>query len=70
MPEGAFDLILCRNAALTYFAPAVQREVIQRLLERLRPGGALAIGLHEALPAGVGGLETWPGTRAIYRKAG
>jgi len=68
MPERPFDLILCRNAVLTYFAPVAQREVMQRVLERLRPGGALVTGIHEALPAGLEGIGPWPGSRAIYRR--
>ncbi len=65
---GLFDLILCRNAVLTYFAPSLQREVMERVVSRLRPGGALVIGVHESLPEGLAGLEPWPGTRAIFRK--
>lgn len=68
MPPGAFDFILCRNSVLTYFAPPVQREVMERLVSRLRPGGALVIGVHESLPEGLAGLEPWPDTRAIFRK--
>jgi chemotaxis protein methyltransferase CheR len=68
-PPGVFDLILCRNSVLTYFAPPLQREVMEQLLSRLRPGAALVIGVHESLPEGLAGLEPWPATRAIYRKA-
>jgi chemotaxis protein methyltransferase CheR len=67
MPQAAFDLILCRNAVLTYFEPGLQREVMERVVARLRPGGALVIGLHEALPEGAS-LAPWPQARAIYRK--
>lgn len=66
MPDAEFDLILCRNLVLTYFEPALRREVVQRMLARLRPGGALVVGLHEAPPDGLG-LSPWPGTRGIYR---
>lgn len=27
-PEGAFDLILCRNLAFTYFEPGLQKEIL------------------------------------------
>lgn len=47
---GLFDLILCRNLAFTYFAPRLQCQVLQRLVERLRPKGWLVIGAHERLP--------------------
>nr|WP_255500710.1 CheR family methyltransferase [Caulobacter sp. 17J80-11] len=50
MPERAFDLILCRYLAFTYFAEPLQRRVLAALVERLRPGGWLVIGTHERLP--------------------
>jgi chemotaxis protein methyltransferase CheR len=67
MPEGVFDLVLCRNLALTYFEPELQREVLARILERLRPGGALAIGSHERLPGPMPRLAPWPGARGTFR---
>ena len=66
-PDGLFDLILCRNAVLTYFVPDEQEQVMKRVIARLRPGGALVIGLHESVPASCTGLALWNGTRAIYR---
>jgi chemotaxis protein methyltransferase CheR len=69
-PAGRFDLVLCRNAAFTYFAPDLQRAVLAHLAAALRPGGALVLGLHEALsdPAGgCGGFLPWPGARAVHR---
>jgi chemotaxis protein methyltransferase CheR len=68
VPEGEFDLILCRNAVLTYFAPTLQYEVMKRLSGRLRADGALVIGIHETLPDGLPGFTPWPGAPAIYRK--
>lgn len=68
MPDGNFDLILCRNAVLTYFAPTLRREIMERIAAHLRPGGALVVGIHESLPRQLAGLAPWPGTRAIYRK--
>jgi chemotaxis protein methyltransferase CheR len=67
-PEGAFDLILCRNVAFTYFEDALQRDVLSRMLARLRPGGALVIGLHESLPPAAPELVPWPGARAVYER--
>jgi chemotaxis protein methyltransferase CheR len=69
MPAGSFDLILCRNVAFTYFEVELQGAVLARMLERLRPGGALVIGLHEALPEPAAGLRPWPGARAVYRRS-
>jgi len=68
MPEGKFDLILCRNAVLTYFEPALQDEVMRGVVARLRPGGALVVGIHESLPGSLSDLAPWDRTRAIYRK--
>jgi chemotaxis protein methyltransferase CheR len=67
MPEGPFDLVLCRNLAFTYFAPALQAQVLDRLVTHLAPGGALAIGLHETLPE-MSQLAPWPGVRCAYRR--
>ena len=33
MPAGPFDLVLCRNAALTYYAPPVRLAIMQRIAE-------------------------------------
>lgn len=68
VPEGEFDLVLCRNAVLTYFAQALQYSVIKRVVARLRLGGALVVGVHESLPEDPTGLAPWPGARATYRK--
>jgi chemotaxis protein methyltransferase CheR len=68
MPEGEFDLILCRNAILTYFEPALQHAVMGRVAARLRAGGALVVGIHESIPENLSGFVPWPGARAIYRK--
>jgi chemotaxis protein methyltransferase CheR len=70
-PEGvaAFDLVLCRNLAFTYFTPDVQRAVLARLATALRPGGALVIGLHERLPQPGAPFAPWPDARAVLRRA-
>ena len=70
MPAGQFDLVLCRNVVATYYAPAVQREVMTRIAGGMRPGGALVLGIHEALPDGLRGFAPWPGARATYRRTG
>jgi chemotaxis protein methyltransferase CheR len=56
MPEGLFDLILCRNLAFTYFEEKLQREILIELSKRISEGGALVIGTHESLPKGDFGL--------------
>lgn len=70
MPDGPLDLVLCRNVVATYYAPAVQRAIMSRVADRLRPGGALVLGIHEVLPEDLVGFAPWPGARATYRKTG
>jgi chemotaxis protein methyltransferase CheR len=68
MPTGPFDLVLLRNFVATYYAVDLQRPIIQRIADRIRLGGALVLGIHESLPAGIEGLAAWPGTNAILRR--
>jgi chemotaxis protein methyltransferase CheR len=49
-PDGPFHLVLCRNVAFTYFAPALQQRVLAELTARLVPGGLLVLGKGETLP--------------------
>jgi chemotaxis protein methyltransferase CheR len=67
LPDGSFDLILCRNMAFTYFAPAVQQQVMARLPGRLVRGGHLVIGRHEQLPQNATGFRALPGAPQIFR---
>ena len=68
-PSGPFDLILCRNLVLTYFEEALQLEVMKRVVEALRRGGALVIGSHEGLPPHDIGCGAWSGRPSIFRKS-
>ncbi len=66
VPEGRFDLILCRNLAFTYFSSKLQISIAQRLTDILVPGGLLLLGSHESLPELADGMElvwTW-----LYRR--
>ena len=65
LPEGRFNLTLCRNLVFTYFDEGTQQEILQRLLARLLPGGALVIGRREVLPRGTAGLAPWPGAERL-----
>jgi chemotaxis protein methyltransferase CheR len=67
-PEGFFHLIFCRNVAFTYFDAGLQQEVLARICDRLIPGGALVIGIHETLPAEGREFSPWPGCPGVYRK--
>jgi chemotaxis protein methyltransferase CheR len=69
-PPGPFDLVLCRNLALTYFDEALQREVMNRVAAELRIGGALVIGSHESLPPLDVTCEPWCANLPIYRRVG
>ncbi len=51
MPEGPFDLVLCRNLAFTYFDEPLQHRILEEMAAHLAPGGLLVIGGHESLPA-------------------
>jgi chemotaxis protein methyltransferase CheR len=66
-PATLFDLILCRYVAFTYFAPALQQEVLDRLIDRLLPNGYLAIGTHERLPENAA-LTPQAGAPLIFQK--
>ena len=56
LPDGPFDLILCRNLVFTYFAPEVQATLGRALIERLGAGGLLVIGAHERPRAELPGM--------------
>ncbi len=42
MPDGPFDLILCRNLVFTYFDEALQRHISEQLRERSGPADFLS----------------------------
>lgn len=67
MPDGPFDVILCRNVAFSYFAPALQEETARGLVARLVPGGLLLLGIHERLPAGTAGVSQ-EGHLPVFRR--
>ena len=69
LPQGPFDLIVCRNLVFTYFEDALQREVLSGMTDRLVKGGALVIGVHETLPEGDIGLHVWNERAGIHRRA-
>jgi chemotaxis protein methyltransferase CheR len=68
MPDGPFDVILCRNVAFTYFEDPAQRAVLAGIAARLVRGGFLVIGAHESLPEPVEGLEAFAGRLPIFRR--
>jgi chemotaxis protein methyltransferase CheR len=68
LPEGRFDLILCRNLVFTYFEPDLQRLTLDRIAGLLREGGYLVIGAHERLPPTHYVFEESTDCREIFRK--
>ena len=69
MPDGPFDLVLCRNLVLTYFEPPLQREVLTRMAARMVQGAALIVGAHEHFPEGLeSAFQPWPGLRCTFRR--
>ena len=67
MPDGPFDLILCRNLAFTYFDAAGQAAIARELGQRLAPGGQLVLGMHERLPDTAIGFEATDTHLPFYR---
>jgi chemotaxis protein methyltransferase CheR len=67
-PAGEFDLVLCRNVALTYFAEPAQRAVLAHIAERLNADGFLVVGRHESVPIDAPFVGA-PSMLGIFRKA-
>ncbi|HWR76873.1 MAG TPA: protein-glutamate O-methyltransferase CheR [Thiobacillus sp.] len=66
LPEvGEFDVIFLRNVMI-YFQAETKRQVVARLLAKLRPGGFFIVGHSESLNGLTQGLETV--APSIYRK--
>jgi chemotaxis protein methyltransferase CheR len=66
LPElGRFDIIFLRNV-LIYFDAATKRQVVNRLLAALAPGGHLLIGHSESLNGIVEGVESI--APSVYRR--
>lgn len=67
-PTERFRLILCRHLVFTYFAPALQAEILERFMSVLEPGGFFVVAPKETLPD-LSGLEPWANGRlGIYRR--
>ena len=64
---GPFDMVFLRNVMI-YFSPETKRQVVGRVLERLKRGGLLCIGHSESLnDLGLRGIESV--SPSVYRKA-
>lgn len=62
---GEFDLVFLRNVMI-YFDNDTKRQVVQRIMEKMRPGAHLFIGHSESLHGIVSGLPSLQ--PSIYRK--
>jgi len=69
-PTLAFDLILCRYVAFTYFTLPLQQQVLARLVHQLLPNGYFVIGTHEQLPDDGIALMPLAGVPQIFTKMG
>ncbi|MDH3980206.1 MAG: chemotaxis protein CheR [Gammaproteobacteria bacterium] len=68
VPATSLQLILCRNLVYTYYDEGLQREITQRLVDALQPGGLLVVGSHETLPDNIPVFTPLSCNRAIYKK--
>ena len=50
LPPGMFHLVLCRHVVFTYFDERLQVKILERMIDRLLPGGVLVTGKQEPLP--------------------
>lgn len=62
---GTFDVIFLRNVMI-YFDQTTKREVVQRLINALKPGGWLIVGHAESLNGIAGDMRTI--RPSVYRK--
>jgi len=67
LPDGPWDLVLCRNLVFTYFDESLQREVLRRIAARIVPGGVLVTGKQESLPDRIEGIVPYAGNLGTYR---
>ncbi len=70
LPDGPWDLVLCRNLVFTYFDEPLQREVLRRLVGQIRAGGVLVTGKQERLPETDEPLVPCARNLGVYRVAG
>jgi chemotaxis protein methyltransferase CheR len=67
---GAFDLVLCRYVAFTYFAEPLQKRTLRHILSKLLPGAYLVVGAHERIPDRDFGLTPLSDSPQIFQKIG
>jgi chemotaxis protein methyltransferase CheR len=68
-PSERFQLILCRHLVFTYFDERLQRQILDRLVDRLVTGGILVTGKQEPLPGLPSRLREYGRRVGMYRRA-
>ena len=69
LPDGKFNLILCRNLVFTYYDDTMQKNILERLSKKISLEGLLIIGIHEKLPFSLGYFEVFDGLRGVFKRA-
>ncbi|MDB4934108.1 MAG: Chemotaxis protein methyltransferase CheR [Labilithrix sp.] len=73
MPDGPFDVVLCRNMLLTYVDEREHVPLLSQIVARLRPGGVLVVGRRETMPPALSTLHLEPldpSLPGVYRASG
>lgn len=68
LPNGNFDLILCRNLIFTYFQQDLQSKLLEQIVEKLKPNGFFVLGVDESLKYSGGLLAPYLVKQPIYQK--
>ncbi|WP_455222228.1 CheR family methyltransferase [Kaarinaea lacus] len=69
VPDGPYDLVLCRNLAFTYYDESLQQLVLDKINHVLCNNGALVIGIHEELPGQQTAFRSWSDRLRIFCKS-
>ena len=70
LPKRHFDLVCLRNNVLTYYDDSQRVPAFRRVVGRIRIGGFLVIGSHEAIVGGPHDLVRCGCHPCIFRKTG
>ena len=68
-PSGEFHVIFMRNNLLTYYNDPHRTEVLLKITNTLKRGGALIIGSHEKIPGDFSGLSQCRQLPYLYFKS-
>lgn len=69
MPDGPFDLVLCRYLVFTYFDSEGRRNVLREIARRMRPGGVLMVGRKERPQDDGSGFEPIDPELGLWRRS-